>query len=343
MRNRAPRLLLLAALTTVPHLFAANAVRVNFTLHTTDAQGTPIDQQRYYYVYRPDGLPKTAPAPMVVLFEAAANSGPAGFFQRKADQVGFLVISCSFSGNSTGTPGSGWVNDDPRIVGPEDYDYITEVIQRVRDLENGSDAFIAGLSKGGHTSMAYACERPWMIKAAATVDEFMQVVANIPSAPVPIMLVQGTLDANVGYTMVRDTGDTWRTIDGLLNATAVTTYESSPLQPGQVSQATWRGGINDTQVAFVTVIGGTHMYPTPSVQTGYDVTDGLWAFFSQFLTPTQAAPRIVSQPVNNVQYAGRPATFWVTASSTGPVAYQWQRYPRRNRELVHASIGRRSR
>jgi hypothetical protein len=33
-------------------------------------------------------------------------------------------------------------------------------------------------------------------------------------------------------------------------------------------------------VAFVTIIGGTHTYPTPTIDTGYDFTDGLWAFFT---------------------------------------------------------------
>jgi hypothetical protein len=95
--------------------------------------------------------------------------------------------------------------------------------------------------------------------------------------------------------------------------------------PGNVSQATWRGGSGGTQVAFVTIIGGTHTYPTPAVETGYDFTDGLWAFFSQFLTSTQAAPKIVSQPVSNIQLSGQPASFWVAATGNAPLSYQWQK------------------
>jgi hypothetical protein len=92
-------------------------------------------------------MPKTDPAPMVLLMEASPASGPATFLHRKAEQAGFIVVSCSFSGNYTGTPGTVWNNSDPRVSGYEDFDYITEVINRVKASHNGSDAFITGISR----------------------------------------------------------------------------------------------------------------------------------------------------------------------------------------------------
>lgn len=314
--------LLSLCLVILPSGFAATDVRVDFTLNTTDASGAPVQQRRYYYVYRPDNLPKTTAVPMVLVM---TGSGTAGFLHRKADEAGFVVVSCTFSGNSTGTPGTVWNNDNPRIRGYEDFDYVTEVIERVKASDNCNDAFTVGLSKGGHMSLAYACERPGLIRAASSLDEFMGLTSNIPSAPVPVIVFQGTLDTNVPYTMVKDTVDAWRAVDGLSKATPVTTLEPSPLTPGRVSQATWRGGIDGTQVAFVTIIGGTHRYPTPGGETGYDFTDALWAFFSQFLTGSQASPKIVSQPVNNIQIEGQPASFRVAATGDAPVRYQWQK------------------
>ena len=296
-------------------------ILVRFTLNTTDAYGAPLQQKRFYWVYRPDDLPRTTPAPMVF----AMDGGKPGMFHRKADQAGFVAVSCSFSGNSTGTPGSVWNNDNPRVSGFEDFDYVTEVINRVRAAENGSDAFVVGLSKGGHMSLAYACERPATIKAAASVDEFMGLTSNVPTAPLPVIVFQGTSDTNVPYTMVKDTVDAWRAVDGLLNTAPVTTYEPAPRFPGRASQATWRGGSEGTQVAFVTIVGGSHTYPRPGVETGYDVTDGLWAFFSQFLTSPQASPRVVSQPLDNVQPAGQPASFRVVTTGRRPLRCQWQR------------------
>ena len=313
-------LFLLSSILTAPG-FAATDVRVNFTLNTTDAYGAPIRQNRFYFVYRPDNLPKTSPVPMILVMDG----GVAPFWHRKADEAGFVVVSCSFSGNSSGDPATVWINDNPRIVGYEDMDYTTEVINRVRASENANDAFITGLSKGGHMALAYACERPSMIKAAVSMDEFMGLTSNLPSAPVPIMIIQGTLDTNVPYTMVKDTADAWRAINRLSNAIPVTTYESSPRLPGNVSQTTWRGGANGTQLAFVTVIGGTHTHPLPGVETGYDCTDGMWAFLSQFLTPAEGLPKIVSQPVNNIQRGGQPASFWVAAAGSAPLRYQWQK------------------
>jgi hypothetical protein len=46
---------------------AATDVRVNFTLNTTDENGAPIAENRYYYIYRPDGLSRTVPVPMVLV------------------------------------------------------------------------------------------------------------------------------------------------------------------------------------------------------------------------------------------------------------------------------------
>jgi poly(3-hydroxybutyrate) depolymerase len=301
---------------------AATDIKVSFTLFTTDGNGDLITENRYYYCYRPDNYPTNLPIPMILVMEASPASAPATFFHRKADQAGFVVVSCAIPGNSLGTV---WNNDNPRVTGFEDYDYITAVINQVKLSDNCNDAFICGLSKGGHTAYAHACERPATIKAASSVDEFMGLTSNIPTAPVPIIAFHGTLDSNVPYTMGKDSVDAWRAIDGLSSAMAVTTYEAAPLLPGKVTQATWRGGVGGVQVAFVTIIGGTHQYALPGTQTGYDCTDGMWAFFSQFLTSAQAAPKIVSPPANNIQLSGQPASFRVAATGNAPLAYQWQK------------------
>ena len=62
--------------------------KMSFTLQTTDANGAPITQQRFYYVYRPDKLPRSKPAPMVLVMECRGGDLPAKFFHRKADEAG---------------------------------------------------------------------------------------------------------------------------------------------------------------------------------------------------------------------------------------------------------------
>jgi poly(3-hydroxybutyrate) depolymerase len=305
--------------------FAATDVRVDFTLNTTDRYGNPIQQQRYYYVYRPDGLSKAKPVPLVMVLEASAGSGPATFFRDIAGKAGFVVVSCSFSGNSTGTPGSVWTADDPRISGWEDFDYLSEVMRQVAASQNAGDAFMTGISKAGHMTQAYACERPQDLRAAAPLDEFMGLTSNIPTAPVPLIMFQGTLDTNVPYTMVKDSVDVWRAVNRLLSVTPVTTYESSPLIPGKVTRATWRPDASRPEVAMVTIAGGTHTYPSTSVQTGYDYPTAVWGFFSRYLSDNAGAPRIAARPVDNVQQSGMPASFRVTALGDEPLQYQWQR------------------
>ena len=304
------------------NVHAATAVKVSFTLNTNDKYGAPITQDRYYYLYRPDGFSTNTPLPALLVMEYSPGGAAISSFNAKSAQAGFVVVTCSINGNSVG---SGWIVDDPLWVGYEDFDYTSEVISRVRASDNCNDFFICGLSKGGHAALAFACERPTQIKAAASLDEFMQLISNIPQVPVPIMAVQGTADGLIPYAMMRDTMDAWRTMNGLSGAEPVTTFESSPLKRGNATQATWRGGKNGTQVAWVTLIGGTHTYPTPTVDTGYNIADGLWAFFSRYLTPLSNTVRIVSQPVNNTQYVSQPASFWVTAIGNAPISYQWQK------------------
>src|SRR6266446_6305696 len=302
--------------------FAATAVQVSFTLNTTDKNGAPITQSRSYSKYRPDGYPTSTPLPAILLMETGITGSANAEFLAKADQFGIVIVTCAIAGNSSG---SGWVNDDPRWVGYEDYDYVSAVISRVAASDNCNDFFICGLSKAGHMSYAFACERPSQIKAACCIDEFMQQLANIPQAPVPLIIYQGTGDVAVSYAMARDSVDEWRAMNGVTSATPVTTFESSPLMPGNATQTTWRGGTNGTQVAFVTLIGGTHSYPTADTATGYNIADGVWAFFRQFLTPSGTNVRIVSQPVTNKQVAGQPASFWVAATGAAPITYQWQK------------------
>ena len=52
---------------------AATTVKVSFTLNTTDPYGAPLVENRYYYVYRPDGLSFSNPVPMILVMEASPN------------------------------------------------------------------------------------------------------------------------------------------------------------------------------------------------------------------------------------------------------------------------------
>ena len=76
---------------------------------------------------------------------------------------------------------------------------------------------------------------------------------------------------------------------------------------------------------MVTIAGGTHTYPSTSVQTGYDYPTAVWGFFSRYLSDNAGAPRIAARPVDNVQQSGMPASFRVTALGDEPLQYQWQR------------------
>jgi poly(3-hydroxybutyrate) depolymerase len=170
---------------------------------------------------------------MVLYMECRGGDYPAKFLRPMADRAGVVLVSCAIRGNSTSTQanplGTVWNNGNPRVRGHEDMDYAAAVIGRVRESDPCSDAFMGGLSKGGHMAYAFACERPALLKAVCSVDEFMGLTTNIPSAPLPVLAVHGTLDTNVPYAMAKDSVDAWRRLAGLLSGTPETTHESSPL------------------------------------------------------------------------------------------------------------------
>ena len=49
-----------------------------------------------------------------------------------------------------------------------------------------------------------------------------------------------------------------------------------------------------------------------------------YRFVAPVRVPAEGAPKILNQPVSNVQIAGQPASFRVTAAGSGTLSYQWQ-------------------
>src|SRR2546423_11987896 len=110
---------------------SAAASAATFTLNTTDEYGKPLVETRSYTVYRPAGLSTATPVPAIVVLLGS------GSLTATADKYGFVVVTASFSGNSSGN--TSWINGDPRISGPEDYDYLDQVLQRVKTSDNVND------------------------------------------------------------------------------------------------------------------------------------------------------------------------------------------------------------
>src|SRR5450756_40510 len=85
----------------------------------SDVYKRQVTQSRSYWIYRPDNLSRTNSVPMILYMEAGGDA-PMTFAHRLADQAGFVLVSCTFQGNSFGTV---WNSDNPRISGFEDMDY----------------------------------------------------------------------------------------------------------------------------------------------------------------------------------------------------------------------------
>jgi hypothetical protein len=55
-------------------VFCATEVQVKFTLNTIYAC-LPVTENRYYYLYRPENLPKTTPVPVVLVLGGLPSQG----------------------------------------------------------------------------------------------------------------------------------------------------------------------------------------------------------------------------------------------------------------------------
>jgi polyhydroxybutyrate depolymerase len=243
--------------------------------------------QRTYVLHVPAGLEH--PNGLVLNLHGGSQTGRKQAaltnYDAVADQHGWVVaypdgIDLSWAdGRGASTPDRNGVDD----VG-----FLAALIGRLSQeyrIPPGR-VFVTGMSAGGFMATRLACERPDLVAAIAPVSSTLGVGVHCnPSEPVSVLAVHGTADSVVPYKGGRMVGrggastvvgvhtmaDRWLAFDRCPPAAEV------PVAGGKRLSTT--GCADNTEVAFVTIDGWGHTWPTGHA-AGFDASQASAQFFA---------------------------------------------------------------
>jgi polyhydroxybutyrate depolymerase len=194
-----------------------------------------------------------------------------------------------------------WADGRPGGEGGEDVAFIQRLIESLTTALNIDPArvYAFGHSTGGTMAQRLACRLPGQVAAvgavAAPMPEYLKPECD-GSAPVPIVLIQGTDDSNFAWLGIpgtflgaHATRDYWAAHNGCGIASAQMPLPDSAPADGTLTIREQFTLCNDeAEVDFYGVYGGGHTYPGhtfPGSQLlgptsmDFDAAETLWAFF----------------------------------------------------------------
>lgn len=198
--------------------------------------------------------------------------------------------------------GANWSDGRPGGEGTEDIAFINRLIDALSTAVNIGEGqvFVVGHSAGGAMAQRLACALPGQIAAVGVVAASMPVNLQAEcdgSAPLPILLVHGTDDANFPWLGIRDTflgalatRDYWVAHNGCGIASAQTPLPDQAPDDGTLTireRFTLCSG--GAEVEFYGVYGGGHTYPghpnaasdlSGRTSMDFDAAEALWSFFA---------------------------------------------------------------
>jgi polyhydroxybutyrate depolymerase len=186
---RKPAVIAIAALLSIPAL-AGERMDI-------DGRG------RSYSVYRPTGLDRGNPVPLVVVLHGGFGTGHQAEISYRWDgmaQTGGFVVAYPDGYRRSWNAGG-------KCCGPafgenvDDIKFITAVIHAVSQAENidPRHIYLAGISNGAAMSYRYACMGPVAVAAIGSVSGTMPGGCQAPR-PVSVIEIHGLKDENIPFT-----------------------------------------------------------------------------------------------------------------------------------------------
>jgi polyhydroxybutyrate depolymerase len=231
---------------------------------------------RSYRVYKPAGLP--ASAPLVVMLHGGFGDGAqaerAYGWDQLADSAKFVVAYPDGVGRAWNVHGC---CGRPARDGIDDVGFITAMVTAVSGAVgiDPSRVYATGISNGGVMSYTLACNSG--LFAAIGPDSATQLDACTSPRPTSVMHIHGTADRLIRYDggpgagvahidgpSVPDLNAFWRNVDGC-GPPNVTTNGAVTTSAAACA--------DNRAVSLVTVDGGGHAWPPFATQT-------LWEFFA---------------------------------------------------------------
>lgn len=262
-------------------------------------------RQRSFRVYVPEAYARAGdPLPLVIAMHGASGSGAwmeeLTQFSELAEAYGFIA---AYPDGVYGIWADGRVGDERVPADLDDVDFIAVMIDQIAErLRVDTDrVYASGYSMGGMMAFRLGCELPDKIAAVASVAStfpgYLLEACN-PSAPVPVLVIQGTEDDVIPWQGI------WRNNIPIYLSTAQTAaywgehnrctgepllVQGLDLVPDDgtvVRQVVYTGCLQDASVEILAVIGGGHTWPGSRLsarfgKTSFDVyaSPAIWRFF----------------------------------------------------------------
>jgi polyhydroxybutyrate depolymerase len=230
---------------------------------------------RTFIVYRPAGLSKTTPVPLVLALHGmgmtAADMENATQFDTLADQNGFVVAY--LYGQHSQVARDVWDLIQP----PQpDIDFINALMDSLKVSQNCNKVYLCGFSAGGYMTNTYVTQNgssyTSRLNGIGILSSTMTRDMN-PNMPISAMIIHGTADHNVSYygTTTKmgawDQANHWRAVDICDPADTIT--NPYPL----MTQDLWKSSVTHLKVSLLTIDGMAHVINPDSVKL-------LWQFWS---------------------------------------------------------------
>lgn len=243
------------------------------SVHTINVAGL----DRSYRVYKPAGLPRSAP--LVVMLHGGFGSGRqverAYGWDQLADTAKFVVVYPDGIGRAWNTGGG--CCGRPGHDGVDDVGFITATVSEIGKAVGIDPArvYVTGISNGGIMAYTLACHTGMF--AAIGPDAATQLDPCPSPHPTSVLHIHGTGDENIRYEGGRGTGVAhiegppvpqlnafWRNVDHCAQPSTTT--------EGKLTKST-ADCPDKRSVVLVTVDGGGHQWPPFATET-------LWRFFA---------------------------------------------------------------
>ena len=248
-----------------------------------------------------------------------------------ADTAGFIVCYPDGLNNSWNSGFSA-----PYWGGIDDVGFISVLIDTLSAQFNIDPArvFSCGMSNGGFMSFRLACELEDRIAAIASVTGTMTTLQTdncVPTRPMPVLQIHGTLDAVVSYPGntislgVDSVINYWRTANACTAPVVTYNFPDISFEGSTVESFTYGGCTDGVEVIHYRVENGGHTwpgaFPIPAGITNQDIDASveIWRFFNRWTHPN---PVLVSReeaaPVQSLEIGPNPFADRVKISGIEP-------------------------
>jgi polyhydroxybutyrate depolymerase len=238
---------------------------------------------RTYVLRLPTGV-TTAPRPLLLAFHGTGESGRemqrATALDALARRDGFLV---AYPDAAVGNWAEGCACSRADLEGINDTGFVRAVVEDVarRYSVDRTRVYATGFSQGGLFVQRLACQMADLVSAVASVAAPMSsrlAETCAPSAPVGILVVQGTLDDAYPYEGqrrggrsllgARETARLWRVLNGCVGDARAREWPDRAADGTRVLEERWGGCRHGVEVLLYSIDGGRHAWrPSADVDT----------------------------------------------------------------------------